>query len=250
MTRPLIGITAEMQAAGWGDSVREAALSPASYAYAVVQAGGIPVLLPPVVPGAAARLAAGLDGLLFSGGADIDARRYGAEPHERADPPDHARDAFEFELIRVAIEAGLPFLAICRGLQLLNVARGGTLIQHLPEAVGHDRHAPDPVKMAAHEVRIEAGSRLGLLLGPQAEVPTCHHQAVQRPGSGLTAVAWAQDGVVEALVLDGHPFGIGVQWHPEEGADLRIFDELSEAAGADRALVPAAPYRTSVSCDV
>jgi len=240
MTRPLIGITAEMAAAGWGDCVREAALSPASYALAVMQAGAIPVLLPPVLPGAAARLAVGLDGLLFSGGCDIDARRYGAEPHELADGPDYARDAFEFELMRVAIQARLPFLAICRGIQVLNVARGGTLIQHLPDAVGHHRHAPDPVRMSEHEVRIEADSSLGLLLGPQAQVPTSHHQAVQRLGSGLTPVAWSDDGVVEALVVDGHPFGIGVQWHPEEGADMRIFDALgAAAAGADRALAHA-----------
>jgi putative glutamine amidotransferase len=240
MTRPLIGITAEVAAAGWGDSVREAALSPASYAFAVVQAGAIPVLLPPVLPGAAARLAASLDGLLFSGGGDIDARRYGAEPHELTDEPDYARDAFEFELMRVAIQARLPFLAICRGLQVLNVARGGTLIQHLPDAVGHRRHAPDPARMSEHEVRIEAESSLGLLLGPQARVSASHHQAVQRLGSGLTAVAWADDGVVEALAVDGHPFGIGVQWHPEEGSDMRIFDALSAAAaGADRALAHA-----------
>jgi putative glutamine amidotransferase len=245
MTRPLIGITAEMEAAGWGDSVREAALAPASYALAVVQAGGVPVLLPPVIPGAAMRLAAGLDGLLFSGGGDVGARRYGAEPHEMATRPDYARDAFEFELMRVAIGTGLPFLAICRGLQVLNVARGGTLIQHLPDAVGHSRHAPEPARMGEHKVRIEAGSRLGLALGVQAQVPTHHHQAVQRLGSGLTAVAWAEDGVIEAVVLDGHPFGVGVQWHPEEGADLRVFDELctaatAAAAVADRVLVPAA----------
>ncbi len=237
MTRPLIGITADLNAAGWGGSVREAALVPASYAIAVARSGGAPVLLPPVLPSAAARLAEGLDGLLFSGGGDIDARRYGAEPHDRADPPDHARDAFEFALMRAAIEAGLPFLAICRGLQVLNVARGGTLIQHLPEVVGHSRHAPEPAKMGEHPVRIEPGSRLGIALGPHAEVPTAHHQAVQRLGSGLTAVAWAQDGVVEALILAGHPFGVGVQWHPEEGTDPRIFDELNAAAGADR--VPA-----------
>jgi putative glutamine amidotransferase len=241
MTRPLIGITAELEAAGWGDSVREAALSPASYALAVVQAGAVPVLLPPLLPGAAARLAAGLDGLLFSGGADIDAGRYLAAPHERADPPDYARDAFEFELMRVAIQAGLPFLAICRGMQVLNVARGGTLIQHLPDVVGHSGHEPEPAKMGEHEVRIEAGSRLGIVLGPRAQVPTHHHQGVQRLGRGLTAVAWAQDGVVEALALTGHPFGMGVQWHPEEGTDLRIFDELSAAAAdASRVLVPAA----------
>jgi putative glutamine amidotransferase len=230
MTRPLIGITAELRAAGWGDSVREAVLSPMTYAWAIAQGGGAPVLLPPLCLGAAPRLAASMDGLVFTGGADVDASRYGAKPHGMADPPDRPRDAFELELMREAITAGLPFLAICRGMHVLNVARGGTLIQHLPEAVGHDRHAPDPVQMSEHEVQIEPDSRLGLLLGPRALVPACHHQAVQRVGAGLTAAAWAEDGVVEAIVLAGHPFGIGVQWHPEEGADMRIFEELSTAA--------------------
>jgi putative glutamine amidotransferase len=230
MTRPLIGITAEIRAAGWGVSVREAALSPAGYAFAVAQAGGIPVLLAPVLPGSGPQLAAGLDGLIFSGGTDIESRRYGAEPHRQADPPDHGRDAFELELMRAAIAAGRPFLAICRGLHVLNVAQGGTLIQHLPEAVGHDRHAPDADKMSAHEVRIDPQSLLGQILGAQAEVPTGHHQAVQRLGSGLAAAAWAADDVVEGVVLSGHPFGIGVQWHPEEGEDLRIFEALTASA--------------------
>lgn len=234
MTRPLIGITAEIRAAGWGVSVREAALSPAGYAFAVAQAGGIPVVLAPVLPGSAAQLAASLDGLLFSGGADIEARRYGAEPHRRADPPDCARDGFELELMRAAIAAGLPFLAVCRGMQVLNVARGGTLIQHLPEAVGHERHAAGHGQAPAHEVRIDPQCRLGQMLGPQAKVHGSHHQAVQRTGSSLTAAAWAEDGVVEAIVLAGHPFGIGVQWHPEEGDDLRIFEGLTAAAAGGK----------------
>jgi gamma-glutamyl-gamma-aminobutyrate hydrolase PuuD len=230
MTRPLIGITATIGAAGWSNSVREAALSPASYALATARAGGIPVILAPVLPGTGPQLAARLDGMIFSDGADIEASWYGATPHRQADSPDRARDAFELGLMRAAIAAGLPFLAICRGMQVLNVTRGGTLIQHLPEAIGHGRHAPDRMKMPAHEVRIDAQSRLGLLLGPQAQVPTSRHRAVQRVGSGLTAAAWAADGAVEAVVLAGHPFGIGVQWHPEEGDDLRIFEALSAAA--------------------
>jgi putative glutamine amidotransferase len=106
------------------------------------------------------------------------------------------------------------------------------LIQHLPEVVGHDRHAPDPVKMSVHDVQVSASSRLGQLLGPNVGVPTSHHQAVQRLGTGLLAVAWADDQIVEAVELQGHPFGIGVQWHPEEGEDLRIFTELVAAASA------------------
>jgi putative glutamine amidotransferase len=233
MTRPLIGITAQAQAAGWGDSVREAALSPASYTFAIAQAGGIPVLLAPVAPGAGPQLAAGLDGIVFTGGADLEARRYGAPSHQQADPPDHARDAFELDLMRAAIAAAVPFLAICRGMHVLNVAMGGTLIQHLPETVGHDGHAPDGATMLPpHEVRIDPLCRLGTLLGTRAQVPARHHQAVQRLGKGLAAAAWASDDVVEAVVLAGHPFGVGVQWHPEEGDDLRIFEALTAAAAS------------------
>jgi gamma-glutamyl-gamma-aminobutyrate hydrolase PuuD len=241
MTRPLIGITAQLEAVRWGAWVREAALSPASYSLAVARAGGVPVLLPPGLPGGAARLAARLDGLLFSSGADIDARRYGAEPDELADPPDRLRDAFEFELMRMAIEGRLPFLGICRGLQVLNVARGGSMIQQLPDGVGHGRHTQDQAATAAHRVRIDAGSSLGALLGERVEVRAGHLQAVRRLGSGLRAAAWADDETVEALVLDGHPFGVAVQWHPEEGDDLRIFDELcAVAASTERDLAPCA----------
>jgi gamma-glutamyl-gamma-aminobutyrate hydrolase PuuD len=203
-----------------------------SYSRAVERAGGIPVLLPPVPIDSVPRLVAGLDGLVISCGPDLDPRLYGAVQHEQTTQSDRRRDTFDLALVRAAIDAERPFLALCRGMHVLNVVRGGTLIQHLPEVVGHDRHAPDPVKMSVHDVQVSASSRLGQLLGPNVGVPTSHHQAVQRLGTGLLAVAWADDQIVEAVELQGHPFGIGVQWHPEEGEDLRIFTELVAAASA------------------
>ena len=133
-------------------------------------------------------------------------------------------------LVRAALDAGLPVLGICRGMHILNVARGGTLIQHLPDAVGHSGHAPDPVRMSPHEVHLNASSTVGTLLGSRNRVPALHHQAVQQTGEGLVTVAWADDQVIEAIELPGHPFAVGVQWHPEEGDDLRLFEALVSAA--------------------
>lgn len=212
--------------------MREAVISPVSYSRAVERAGGIPLILPPVPIDSVPRLVSGLNGLVISCGPDLDPRLYGAMRHEETSQSDRRRDTFDLALVRAAIDAECPFLALCRGLHVLNVVRGGTLIQHLPEVVGHDRHAPDPVKMAVHDVQVSAGSKLGQILGPNIGVPTRHHQAVQRLGTGLMAVAWADDQIVEAVELQGHPFGIGVQWHPEEGEDLRIFQELMAAASA------------------
>ena len=233
MARALIGITSQMTAARWGDWVREAVLSPQSYPRAVERAGGVPVLIPPMPPGGIPRLMERLDGVLFTGGQDVDPALYGAARHERTDPPDVTRDRFELALARAVIDARLPFLGICRGLHVLNVATGGTLVQHLPDSVGHHGHAPDRARLTAHDVRIEPASRLGQLLGEQASVPGAHHQAVARLGDGLEATAWSDDQTVEAAELRGRPFGIGVQWRPEEGDDLRIFEAFAEAAEAD-----------------
>jgi putative glutamine amidotransferase len=137
-------------------------------------------------------------------------------------------------VLRHAIETQLPFLAICRGMQLLNVARGGILVQHLPDVIGHDGHQPVPGRMARHRVQISTTSTLGKLLGSRLDVATYHHQAVERLGKGLLAVAWTDDQVVEAVELQGHPFGLGVQWHPEEDTDLRLFEALTDAALGER----------------
>ncbi len=229
MARSLIGITGQLEAAHWGDWVREAVLSPVTYTRAVERAGGTPVVLPPVPADSVARLIQGLDGLVLTGGTDVNPALYDAAPHERTELPDRRRDRFELSLVRAAIEAQLPVLAICRGMHILNVARGGTLIQHLPDAVGHNGHAPDPVKMTPEDVQFSAGSQLGKLLGARARVPTLHHQAIQRAGSGLIAVARSEDQVIEAVELQGHRFAVGVQWHPEEGDDLRVFEALVAA---------------------
>ena len=230
MARPLIGITGQLEAAHWGDWVREAVLSPLTYTRATERAGGTPVVVPPVPPESVAQLVEGLDGLVLTGGADVNPALYEHLPHEQTDAPDRRRDRFEMALVRAAIEADLPLLAIGRGLQMLNVARGGTLIQHLPDAVGHSGHAPGTAKMTRHDVTLNAESTLGRLLGTQAQVLALHHQAIQQAGHGLATVAWADDQVIEAVELEGHRFAIGVQWHPEEGDDPRLLQALVKAA--------------------
>ncbi|NKZ08758.1 gamma-glutamyl-gamma-aminobutyrate hydrolase family protein [Actinomadura latina] len=230
---PLIGITTYQEPARWGVWVREAALLPVPYVRAVERAGGVPLLLPPpaTLRGLEA-LVTRLDGIVLAGGGDLDPGLYGAARHYETGPPQPQRDRFELALVRAIVAADLPFLAICRGMQVLNVARGGALIQHLPEAVGHRGHAPETGIVGSHPVQISATSLVGKILGDAAGVPTYHHQAVGRLGKGLSAVAWAEDQVVEAVELQGHRFGLAVQWHPEEGDDPRLFEALvAEAAG-------------------
>src|SRR5580700_3215310 len=147
MGRPIIGITGELEAARWGNWIREAVVSPVSYTRAVERAGGTPVILPPVPASSVPVLIAGLNGLLLTGGRDVDPSLYNEAPHEQTDLPDHRRDRFELILTRAAIDADLPFLAVGRGMHILNVARGGTLTQHLPDRLGNQTHKPDPVQM-------------------------------------------------------------------------------------------------------
>jgi putative glutamine amidotransferase len=232
MTRPLIGITSEMAAAGWGDRVREAVLLPASYARAVERSGCVPVLLP-AAPYHAADLAAGLDAVVFSDGADVGAGPGGAGQQDGTGACDAARDASEFALMRAAILAGLPVLAIGRGMRVLNTVRGGSLTDR-PDA---DGASPQPVTWVARNVRLSPDSRLGRLLGPSltapfADVPGGRQQMVDRLGNGVTAVAWADGESIEAIEIAGHPFALGVQWHPEQDEDMRIFDGLREAASS------------------
>lgn len=231
---PLIGVTTYQEPARWGAWVREAALLPAPYVRAVERAGGVPVLLPPTATLRGLDALTGrLDGVVIAGGGDLDPDLYGAVRHPETGPPQPQRDRFELALARAVVAADLPFLAICRGMQVLNVARGGTLIQHLPEAMGHKGHAPEFGMVGSHPVRISGTSLVGKILGDAADVPTYHHQAVGRLGKGLSPVAWADDQVVEAVELQGHRFGLAVQWHPEEGDDMRLFEALV-AVAADR----------------
>jgi putative glutamine amidotransferase len=244
---PVIGLSAYHEPAQWAVWNATAVLLPDSYARQVSAAGGIPVLLPPL-PGVAPAVGR-LDGLILTGGGDIHPGRYGAEPHPRTHRVSEPRDAAELELLEAALEAALPVLGICRGMQLLNVARGGTLCQHLPEDAGH---AALPGTFGSHPVRIAPGTRLASILGDDAgggdglHVPAAHHQAVGKLGDGLVATAWAPDGVVEAVELSpaagGHsPFVLGVQWHPETGTDRRLIGALVAAASAARDGVPGGP---------
>jgi putative glutamine amidotransferase len=242
MGRPIIGITGELEAARWGNWIREAVVSPVSYTRAVERAGGTPIVLPPIPANSVPGLIAVLDGLLLTGGRDVDPSLYDEEPHAETDTPDHRRDRFELAIARAAIEADLPFLAIGRGLHILNIARGGTLIQHLPDRLGNESHRPDPIKMTTHDVQVSATSKLGRVLGGAAQVPAAHHQAINRIGNGLLAVAWTEDQVVEAVELQGHRFGMGVQWNPEDGDDPRIFEALVTAAKT-----PLAPTQTAAA---
>jgi putative glutamine amidotransferase len=198
----------------------------------VAAAGGIPVILPPlpeVVAGALPRL----DGLLLAGGADVDPARYFAEPGELTGPLRPERDAAEVELLAGAVDAGLPVLGVCRGMQLLNVVRGGSLLQHLPDAVGHSGHAEHPGVYALHPVKVADGTLLASILGAaELEVPSYHHQGIDRLGEQLVATAWAQDGAVEGLEDPGLPFCVAVQWHPEAGTDPALFRALVAAARA------------------
>lgn len=228
---PLVGITSYLERAAWGVWDQPAALIPQLYVDAVAAAGAVPVLLPPQPTGGVPEaLMARLDGLVVAGGPDVDPARYGARPHERTGAPHPPRDDWEFALVRAALAAGLPLLGVCRGLQVLNVALGGDLVQHLPDRIGEQSHQVAPATFHRRVVRTEPDSRLAGILGGQAEVLCYHHQAVDRIGTGLRPVAWSADGTVEALELPGARFALGVQWHPEaDPGDPRLFRSFVNA---------------------
>ncbi|HEX7255011.1 MAG TPA: gamma-glutamyl-gamma-aminobutyrate hydrolase family protein [Gaiellaceae bacterium] len=227
--RPLIGITSYAEEIRWGVWTEEAVCVPLSYVRAVEHAGGRPLVVPPVQEGVEGTLDA-LDGLLLSGGTDLNPELYGAERHPETDIPREERDRAELALLEAALDRDMPVLAICRGSQLLNVARGGDLVQHLPEAVGHERHKHRPGAFSDHSVQLAPDSRLGGLLGEHAPVKSHHHQGMGRIGDGLREVAWAEDGVVEGLEDPGKRFALGVLWHPEEGEDFALFKGLVDEA--------------------
>ncbi len=226
---PVIGLTS------YGRDQAGAYALPVDYIDSIVRAGGAPVLLPPGK--GMLDVAERLDGLILSGGGDLDPARYDGAQHESVYMVDGDRDAGELALANHAVQRQLPCLCICRGAQVLNVALGGTLIPHLPERVGDGfAHRVPPRRPAFHEVHINSGSRLACVLdGDHAFVASWHHQAVDVVAPGLTVVACAADGVVEALEMDGHPWLLAVQWHPELTAahdpqQQALFRALVEAA--------------------
>jgi putative glutamine amidotransferase len=228
--RPVIGISAYREPLRVREWEVPAAVLPHTYAKAIFAAGGQPVLLPPL-PRNAARLLDALDGLVLSGGGDISPRVYG----KRADPAalldvNNDRDGSEIALVEAARERQMPIFGICRGLQLINVAFGGTLVEHLPDRVGHDGHKLTPGEFTAHEVALEPGSRIQALLGERTSVMSHHHQAVDRVARGIEVSGRAEDGTVEALELPQGAFALAVQWHPEEGGGAPLFEALTEAA--------------------
>jgi putative glutamine amidotransferase len=171
-----------------------------------------------------------LDGILFSGGSDLDPELYGAELHPETTGVREERDRAEMALLTAALERDMPVLAVCRGSQVLNVALGGDIVQHLPEIVGHEGHRHTPGDWSDHEVKLEPGSRVGELLGERAPVKSHHHQGYGKIGEGLREAGWADDGTVEALEDPSKRFTVGVLWHPEEGEDMALFEALVEEA--------------------
>ncbi|MFE2100539.1 MULTISPECIES: gamma-glutamyl-gamma-aminobutyrate hydrolase family protein [unclassified Streptomyces] len=224
--RPLIGVSTYLEAgARWGVWELDAALLPAGYPRLVQRAGGLAAMLPPDAPERAAEAVERLDGLVIAGGPDVDPSRYGAERSPRTGPPAPERDAWELALIGAALAARVPVLGICRGMQLLNVALGGTLVQHM------DGHAEVVGVFGGHTVKPVPGTLYARIAPEETTVPTYHHQAVERLGTGLVPSAHAADGTVEAIELpSGEGWVLGVQWHPEMGDDLRVMRALVLAA--------------------
>jgi len=231
--RPVVGITTYLTQAAWSYWSLPAALIPASYVRAVEEAGGSPMLVPPGA-GVEETLDA-VDGLVFSGGSDVDPELYGAAAHDQTTGTVRERDEFELELMRAALERDMPVLAICRGSQILNVARGGDIEQHLPDRLGDEVHRAEPGVFGEHPVEVLEGTRLAGILGTQAAVKSHHHQGFSRLGDGLEESARAEDGTLEGLEDPSLSFAVGVLWHPEEDEDRALFAALVEAAAARRA---------------
>jgi putative glutamine amidotransferase len=234
-TAPVIGICAALESARWAVWDQPAALVPMNYIEHVQRSGGIALLIPPdpALVDDPDDVLDRVDALLLIGGPDVGAVHYGAEPHPMAEPPVPLRDAVEIALVRAARRRGMPLLGICRGMQVINVAEGGTLLQHLPESHSHDEHRRQTGRFAGNEhgVRLEPGSRVAVAEGVRpVDVASHHHQAVDRVGRGLVVTGRASDGVVEAIENADVHWQVGVQWHPEPDPGSSIIGALVAAA--------------------
>ncbi|GFG49697.1 gamma-glutamyl-gamma-aminobutyrate hydrolase [Mycolicibacterium agri] len=231
---PVLGLTTYLQQAQTGVWDVHASFLPAIYMEGVNLAGGIAVLLPPQGVDAAERVLDGLDGLIITGGRDMDPATYGQQRHPSTDEPvqeNRLRDEWELALVRGALRRGMPLLGICRGAQVVNVALGGTLHQHLPDVVGHTRHQQGNAVFSTSSVRTVPGTLLASLIGDTSDVQCYHHQAIDRLGDGLIVSAKDSDGVIEAVEIPGDNFVLAVQWHPEERLDdIRLFAGVVRAA--------------------
>jgi putative glutamine amidotransferase len=229
----VVGLTTYLDQAKMGVWDVRASFLPDMYFQGIIAAGGAVMLLPPqpVDPDIAERVLDGLDGLVITGGKDVDPAAYGQQPHAATDEPSRQRDAWEFTLLDAALRRKLPVLGICRGAQVLNVALGGTLHQHLPDVIGHSGHRAGNAVFNTLPVRTVPGTRLAALVGESVDAKCYHHQAIAEVAAGLMVSAWDADGVIEALELPGDDFVLAVQWHPEESLDdQRLFSAIVEAA--------------------
>ena len=232
MAAPLIGLTTYREDAAWGVWQQRADVLPTQYAVAVEATGGVPVLLPPVAqPGSADVLVSRIDGLVVSGGADLDPARYGEQPHARTAGWRADRDTWELALLDAAEAVGLPVLGVCRGMQVMAVHAGGSLDQHTPDLTGHEGHSPGGDEFGPVEVRTVPGTRVASLLGDRLTVSCHHHQSV-RSHPGFDPAATADDGTLEAFEQPGDRFAVGVQWHPETAEDVGLLAGLVRAAAA------------------
>jgi putative glutamine amidotransferase len=238
--RPRIGICTAVEQAQWTVWDQEACLLARSYINAIQRAGGLALMIPPdpVLIGEPDEVLDVLDGLILAGGADIDPGAYDETPHQETHGTSPDRDSFEVALARRALERDVPLLGICRGMQLINVAQGGTLIQHLPDDVGHSDHRRSlgSFDNADHSVRLEPGSLAARAAGEEAHgTKSHHHQGIARLGEGLVETGWsALDELPEAIEAPGRRFALGVQWHPEVDPDSRLIEALVAEAAAAR----------------
>jgi putative glutamine amidotransferase len=235
--RPVIGITCYVEEAvrGVWPSMPHALL-PYEYVTKVERAGGVALLIPPRVDAneqMARQVISRLDGLMLAGGVDVEPQRYAAQPHPSVQDARPDRDAFELALADVSRAWDTPVLGVCRGMQVMAVAAGGTLEQHLPDLVGHDEHSPAPGVYGSHSVRTVEGTTMSALLGQEVVIPSYHHQSVSSH-PGYVPAAWAPDGTLEAMEQPASRFRLAVQWHPEAGLDDRLFEAFVQACAQPR----------------